>query len=379
MTTQPPRTKPKPPAQPGTAVAPRPPTTEAETVLAELAEQAKSPQDRERAYMLMDAVKQSRLVRSVANVIAATEWGQAMSQARQIAFGRYLLALGADPLRHVDLLGGNPFINGDYFRDVIAANKEFRWPSDPEWIHDDPRLRLCVACDQPFEADTAHAHSNQQVTEENARRLTDRIARAGRRIAENADEESPAICVLVLHYVNCPCAECRRREGPDGVHALSDGSGRGPFKGIGEVHPGQIAKWKDGQKLMVDRDPVGQLSPRGTAETRAWREAGEKAEATWFRTHASTLVQLEGRIATAYEQEKLAGGAAEERREPEPVAQGEEIVVEELPAGAPAVAVAAGPSAPADPTERHHPNAMCSIDGPHPASACGMHRPRGAA
>lgn len=360
------------PASTGTQLARRP-SAEAESALGELMQGARTPQERERAYVLADAMRQSRMVRSLAAIVAATEWGAAMSEARQIAFARYCAALGADPLRHVDLLGGNPFVNGDYYRDVITASGEYRRASDPRWIHDDARLKLCALCNQPFEDKPDHGHALEAVTKENTERLSQRIARAGLRVTENADENSPAVCVLLLHYVNCPCEECR--------DLGSQGGGRGPFKGLGEVHPGKLTKNKDGRTWEVDRDPIGVQSPRGTAETRAWREAGEKAEPTWFRMHASTLQQLEGKLKQAYEQEKLSRGPREER-EPDPVV-GEEIVVGDLPSGAAGVETSlahekddAPPPAPK--LEHHQPTTICPIEGVHDATMCGYHRqPKG--
>lgn len=260
-----------PTAAPGTAVAKRPDAT---TAVDELLAEASTPQERQRAFALADALKQQRLVRAYASLVAATEWGAAFSPERQAAFSRYCLELGADPLRHVDLLGGNPFPNGDYYRDVIAANPDFDHVRAMRWIHDDPRLRACVGCGKPFDVDPAHGHGRPDVTEENERRITARIERARERIERNATEDSPAICVLVLAYKS-----------------------RGPFTGIGEVHPGKGSKGND-------RDPIGLQHPRPTAETRAWREAGEQAEPVWFRTHTSTLAQLELRLKRAYEAER---------------------------------------------------------------------------
>jgi len=300
-----------------------------------LLEKAKTPQEREYLYALAGALEQSKLIRRASQIVAATEWGQAMSEPRRLAFARYCLALGADPLRHVDLLGGNPFINGDYFRDVIAANPNFDHSADPVWIHDDVRLGQCCTCGKEFGDKPDHGHGIEEVTEENRRRTKERVRRAQLRLDMNADEAAPAICVLALHYKD----------------------GRGPFYGIGEVHPGKTAKGND-------KDPIGLQSPRATAETRAWREAGEKAEATWFRTHASTLAELEGKLKETYRVEK-----AVTPREPE--APPGEIIQDPAPE---ITEIPAAPAAAEDPVERHAPSAICSQDGDHPRSQCGYYK-----
>lgn len=345
----------------GAAVATRPgPPLDAEEAVAELAAQATTPQDRERAFLILDAVKQSRLVRSMAAVVGATEWGSAMSATRQAAFAKYCLALGADPLRHVDLLGGNPFINGDYFRDVIAANPNFLGSDDPVWIHDDPRLLLCASCGKAFDDKPDHGHAIDEVTTENRRRLVERISRSARRVDENADEQSPSICILLIRYKDARV-----------------------FKGLGEVHSGRTVGGKD-------RDPIGLASPRATAETRAWREAGEKAEATWFRTHASVLKQLEVKVQAAYAAERTS--AEPEAREPEPIASEDAPRLaavsgagEPLPVTSATEVmerVEAKPANEAPPAmrakiEQHQPTKMCPREGLHAREECGYHKPKG--
>jgi hypothetical protein len=267
--------------KPGVAVATRSPE-QAGARAAELVAQARTPHERALAFELADELRQAQMIRRGAQLVAATEWGQALSPERRAGFARYCLALGADPLRHVDLLGGNVFINGDYFRDVIAADPDFVRSDDPVWIHVDPRHELCIGCGAAFGADVVHGHDDDAITGENRRRLAERITRARLRLEHNISDESPAACILVLHYRN----------------------GRGPFKGLGTVRAGKV---KSGPNAGVkDRDPIGLDSPRATAETRAWREAGEKCEATWFRTHAATLEQLAVQLRTAYQAEKAA-------------------------------------------------------------------------
>jgi len=340
----------------GTAVATRPPSADGpEEVAAALVLSAKDPAERQRMFLLSDALQQGRMQRKITAVIAASEWGAALSAQRQAAFATYCLALGADPLRHVDLLGGNPFPNGDYYRDVITANAEFRYADDPAWFHDDPRLQLCALCGARFGDKPDHGHNLEQVTEENSGRIVERVNRSARRIAENADEQSPAVCGLMLHYRNCPCAQCKERG--------SDGTGRGPFWGLGEVHSGKTSQGKD-------RDPIGLQSPRATAETRAWREAGEKAEPVWFRTHSSTLKQAELRLRETYEAEQIG---------PKTAADAEAPAIPPEPSAAPGNGEPASPPAVSAKMEQHSPTKICEREGLHPTTECGYHKPKGAA
>lgn len=327
-----------PPAPAGMAMTTRGERTD--LLVADLLAQARTPQERAQAFELAGALRQAQLIQRSSQMLSATEWGAALSEVRRAAFARFCLALGADPLRHIDLLGGKPFVNGAYFRDVIAASPDFERADDPVWIHSDPRLESCAGCGKPFGADVVHGHGSDEVTEENRRRLADRVTRARLRLEQNVPDDSPAACILVLHY-----------------------RGRGPFGGIGEVHPGKV---RHGPNAGVkDRDPIGLDSPRATAETRAWRECGEKSEATWFRTHAATLKQLETKLVTSYQAEKVGPGAAAERP-PEAVVV-EEVLIEPV-ASAPASSTAA------EALERHAASKVCAREDPHPRSECGYHK-----
>lgn len=239
---------------------------------------AVTPVERFNAYQVLDRFRQTQMVMAAAKQLANISWGKNLSVAAQAAVARYAMEIGADPARHIYVLGGNIFINGTYYRDVISANPKFKEALPPEWLHYDPRLDNCALCDEPFNADFAHGHDLEFVTAENRRRLEEKVQRARARLDENLDEEAPSLCRLTLVY--------------------SDG--RGPFKGIGRVRGGKTTKTgQGGKQYEVFKDPVGMEFPRETAETRAWREAGEKAEPVWFRQHpalkAAEQLIVEGR------------------------------------------------------------------------------------
>ena len=124
-----------------------------------------------------------------------------------------------DELADLDVIHGprraSPAIYDQWLQVLRAANPQFEGSDDPAWIHDDPRLQLCASCGKPFADKPDHGHGIEEVTAENQRRLKERLARAAQRVEENADEASPAICLLRIRY----------RDGR-------------AFKGIGEVHSG---------------------------------------------------------------------------------------------------------------------------------------------
>lgn len=243
----------------GAAVAaPKPPLEE------RLLEKAQTPREREMAFALASAARQEKMIKAAAAELAETSWGKSISPVARAAVAAYCWEIGADPVRHVFVLGGTIFPNGTFYRDVVAANPEFRWASDPAWFHADARADAAAQAE-----------------------------RLALRLEHNIAEDVPAAMLLVLHYVNCPCATCREQHD-------SDGSGRGPFKGIGRVR--------------ATKDPVGAEFPRESAETRAWREAGEKAEPVWFRKHprlvAAEQIITEARTVARQEAPALTSGEA---------------------------------------------------------------------
>jgi hypothetical protein len=326
---------------PGAAVARQPEQDDA--LVAELITGAKTPQERAQAYDIAGSVQQLRLIRRMASLVAATTWGAALSQEGRVAFGRYCLEVGADPLRHVDLLGGQPFFNSDYYRDLIAANPAFVRDEPPVWLHDDPRLKQ----------DTNDKDLPQDVRDGAQK---ERLYRRSQRIDRNIPEETPSCCLLRLHYKD-----------------------RGPFEGLGMVHAGKVTNSRDPAKRQNDRDPIGLDNPRATAEARAWREAGEKAEPIWFRNHPR-IKELGARLTELHDAGALREGPAAPELPPAPVVVEEAGVVDlgrvesvTVESGEPQV----GQPEEAERTENHNPSAMCTIEGPHRHSECGFYRKGG--
>lgn len=340
-------TKDKSPA-PATAVPGTAPSTAVarRDDVADLLNGAKTPQERARLFEFATQVEQAKAIRRASNLLATTEWGAKLTDSGRAAFGRYCLELGGDPLRHVDILGGNPFINGEYYRDVIAANPDFHHSDDPRWIHDDPRLQLCVACGEKFGDKPDHGHNLEVVTATNSDRMMERIERAKLRLQVDTPDTDVATCIVTLHY----------------------GNNRGPFVGIGRARGGTVTRNKrDGGTYTVSADPIGQESPRETAETRAWREAGEKAEPVWFRNHPR-LKEAEAKLIELHTSGQLIEPPVD--AEP-PAAIGVETSEASAPAPAEQVAEAAAEPLP---IENHNPTKVCDISGPHPREMCGYHK-----
>lgn len=74
---------------------------------------------------LARVIDRDRMVREAAAAIANQTWGKGLSRAEQAAVARYALEAGLDPVRHVHVLGGTPYINADGYREKLAADPNF--------------------------------------------------------------------------------------------------------------------------------------------------------------------------------------------------------------------------------------------------------------
>jgi hypothetical protein len=104
----------------------------------QLLEQAKTPAERQLAFSLASQARQAKMIRDVAVAVAETGWGKEISPIARAAIVRYCLEIGADPVRHVHVLGGNVYMNAAFWMDLVAANPKFL-RAKTEFIHDDKR------------------------------------------------------------------------------------------------------------------------------------------------------------------------------------------------------------------------------------------------
>jgi len=201
----------------------------------QLLEEAKTPQERALAFQLASAARQHTMLRRTAMAVAETGWGKDISPVARQAVVRYCMEIGADPVRHVFVLGGSVYLNAAFWMELVASNPKFV-RSETRFIHADPRAT-------PEEADKRRVE----------------------RVTYGVPEEMKGAAVVVLFY-----------------------EGRGPFVGV---------NWAGSHGAK--KDPVGDAEPTKTAESRAYRRAAIKAEPAWFREHprlqAAEQVLAQGR------------------------------------------------------------------------------------
>jgi len=188
--------------------------------------EAKTPQERAMAFSLAGVARQQTMLRLTAMKVAETGWGKDVSPIARQAVVRYCMEIGADPVGHVYILGGNIYLNAAFWMELVAANPKFV-RSSTTYIHDDDRA------DQ-----------------------IERDRRKVQRLLYAVPENVKGAAVVTLFY-----------------------DGRGPFIGVNWAGTGK--KTASGKF----EDPVGEDEPTKTAETRAYRRAARKAEPAWFGQH----------------------------------------------------------------------------------------------
>jgi len=189
-------------------------TKSADALESSLLETAKTFEEKQLAFTLASRVRQAEMVRQVAAALAETGWGKDISPMARAAVARYCLEIGADPVRHVFILGGNVYLNAEFWRDLVAANPKFQRP-DVQFIHDDKRA-----------------------SEE------ERAVRKELRIQYGVPEDALGAAIVTLHY-----------------------EGRGPFVGVnwagakdrdpvGKAEPTKTAESRAYRKAAMKAEPA---------------------------------------------------------------------------------------------------------------------------
>jgi hypothetical protein len=286
-------------------------TPPGERILETLLGLAKTPQEREHAYLMAERVRQQRMIATMSEALAEISWGEKISPIARAQVVRYALEIGADPTRHLYVLGNRVYLNGAYFQELVAVEPDFL-RGTVEWLHDDDRAG----------------------EEERERRKNLRVEHA---VPEQVTGKPVLAAALVtLHFQT-----------------------RGPFTGV---------KWSPSNK----NDPVGTEFPTLAAETRAWRRAAMKAVSPWFRTHG--LERAEDVLRWSHAQDKTSDAVAVRQASRPPMLE-DEPPLGMLPADAHPIETAEPlearpakhqPSA-VCPTEGEHPLAACGYYAKQPA------------
>jgi hypothetical protein len=289
----------------GTAVA----TKQKGSFLERMLELAKTPEERERAFQLAERHAQNQLVQEITAELTVKSWGANASVALRTETVRWALEVGADPSTEVDILGGKPFLNANYWIRLVAVEPDFMRPEEI-WVHHDERaspeenekrkeLRVQYAIPDAIAA-TVGLHRDQK-----------------ERAAKNPPIPVKAAVLVFLHFKE-----------------------RGPFLG---------KKWSPTRA----NDDVGMDHPEASALTRAWRKAALAA----VRRKPPFSKRLTNLIVQGRELDKVGGDLPALGNTPVAI---ETVEVQQIE-GEKKVGV----------IERHEPSAICGTTGEHKRESCG--------
>lgn len=211
--------------------------TSKSTAVAKATERQKPALSPEREARIQEARERNEMVKA----IRATMWGSNVTPQQAGAIANYCLLNRIDAVRHVDVLGGKLYLNAEFYRERGAhlIRDGIIEALEPDFINVDPRL------------DELATAGDQWAIDEKARRLK-------LRIQHNAPEEAKAICVYAF-----------RVKASGSLITGVNWCGGGTKKKM-------ITDRASGQKKLIDADPIGDLEPTKTAESRAERRAWRK-------------------------------------------------------------------------------------------------------
>ncbi len=229
------------------------------------------------------AIAQYREVTRIRDQIAGMTWGSgtyavqgsSLSPQTQAAFAEFCAVTRANPLIHIDVLGGKPYLNSSYWSDLVNREDAF--------IRDHQRDI------------SPHVEEALRVGAENLRQIAEKMTDEGekaRLMAKAFEREEEAVDLAVA----------RAQWGaPDyATHIVETTITRfinvAPIEKVraGELSPSELAEWTKtrtecnwaggmGDRFKSNKkfDPVGDMFPALTARTRSFRRAACKSFSAW--------------------------------------------------------------------------------------------------
>jgi len=236
------------------------------------ADQAKIEQFKRAGYL---AIAEKKTLAEMDAMIMGCEWGNIrganMSPATRAAVSKYCVMVRANPITDVDILGGKPYLNANYYHNRVSGDVHF---IDDEIINLDlkraqllraqAKAALQEAKDLGLPEPTAEVQEILKV----ARQIE--AARAEWGVPDNA---LAAYEVRIRRYIpNAPLDD------------LKNGRVQNPEQYIRVVRE---ANWVTSGR----NDPVGKAEPEKTARSRAYRRCGKSAFPTWYDNFEEAIEQ----------------------------------------------------------------------------------------
>ena len=236
----------------------------------------------------------------LAKTIAGLEWGSgtmavrgsSLSPATQYAFAVFCRITRANPMYHVDVLGGRPYLNANYWADLINSQDHFHHyeqrdlsPSIEIALRNRAEQHRAVAKDLEGEPKAARLGKALDLDEQ-----ADEIQFARDRWSPRAT----ATCVVettIFRFINAAPME--------GIKSGKVLEFERYLVTVSECN------WAGGmERSMADSkkfDPVGDANPSTTARSRSLRRAATKAFSAWMTPYEEQLRKAEDAVEAEWE------------------------------------------------------------------------------
>lgn len=238
------------------------------------------------------AVALTREANKYSKMIAGMEWGSVkgstFSRETQYALAEFCVVTKASPVLHIDILGGKPYLNAQYWSDRLNTEMLFHHYEQRELSQEAEDAKRTQAKSLREIADQLDAAGQtQEAAERRAQAMeadleADQIA-VDRAFWSPPDKVTSIVETTIYRFVNsAPIEKIRSGE-------------------ITDIEPYLITvkecNWAGNQQ----KDPVGNEHPSKTARTRSLRRCSVRAFSAWMEEYSHQIQKAEEAIDAEWE------------------------------------------------------------------------------
>lgn len=211
-------------------------------------------------------IAERKLLGDMYRMLQGVEWGISMSEASRAAFAKFCVVTRANPQLHVDLLGGKPYLNAQYYRDKVSADAYF---IDDEQINISPSMSEQLRAQAKQALQEARDLGLPEPTQEVQLMLQEARSIDRRRAEYGVPEWATHVYETVIRRYT--------------ENAPLDAIRRGDIDGSEFVRVVRECNWAGGRNGKDNKkDPIGDAEPAKTARSRSFRRAARNAFSAWF-------------------------------------------------------------------------------------------------
>lgn len=232
-------------------------------------------------------------LREIYNSIKGVQFGNVkgyqMSEATRYQVARLCFVTGADPSRHVDIMGNAPYLNGEFYAEKINTHQRFVGYNQRE-ISEDTEEELRDAADKKRERAASYLQKAEELGDDSFRERAIRMEREAADLEEEADDLPVARAKWGVPDWATDVVETTIRRFKEAAPLEEIQSGRidqEPW-----IHEVRECNWAGGKgehkaqhhpdNKSFKKDPIGDADPAKSARTRSLRRCAVRAFPAWM-------------------------------------------------------------------------------------------------